>query len=408
MTETIFRQHRSRVTHTHDNELQFICEVLEVKGVATGPGGGGTGTTGPSGPTGHTGPTGPAGSAVNTGATGPTGMTGTDGGIGPTGPAGTAVNTGATGPTGMTGTDGQIGPTGPMGTAVNTGATGPTGTMGPTGTDGSATNTGATGPSGATGPAITGPTGATGVTGPTGGTTGPTGATGPAITGPTGSAGATGPTGGTSGVVTYEVITCVSPICFNDIPVDGPQYLIVNTGTCNPCRIYLPESPADGKLFCITNSGPNPVEVLSQVSQTWPVGQNATFIDINGVDQSASVEGQALFQNGAPVVFTYDSFLAPLNFTVAESSWGNVTQVRANSGERLYRFTRNPAVNAWNVNGQNAQSVWRFSGITGFNLAAVFDTNQDVFDQLLATVTVGTLVYFLFSASLGHYIPFPQ
>ncbi len=123
--------------HTHDNELEFICKVLEVKGVATGPGG----RTGPSGPTGATGPTGPTGapgSAAQTGATGRTGPTGASL-TGPTGPG----RTGPTGPQGRTGSTGAglTGPTGP-------GRTGATGSTGPP-----ASNTGATGPTGSGNPA---------------------------------------------------------------------------------------------------------------------------------------------------------------------------------------------------------------------------------------------------------------
>lgn len=127
---TIFRQHMNRVVHTHDNDVQFICEVLEAKGGGGGGSGtgptGATGATGFSGPSGPTGPTGPG--ADNTGATGPTGFTGF---TGPTGPGGSASNTGATGPSGPEGGGtGPSGPTGAPGGASNTGATGPTGPTG--------------------------------------------------------------------------------------------------------------------------------------------------------------------------------------------------------------------------------------------------------------------------------------
>ncbi len=332
-------------------------EVLFFDGVQWTHGPGGGGTTGPTGPGGGgTGPTGPAG-----GGTGPTG---------PSGAVGFSTNTGATGPTGPLG---RTGPTGPDGFSTNTGATGATGVTGQTGPDGSAANTGSTGS-----------------TGPDGSGTGPTGPTGP---------------DGDTDIVTYDVITA-GTTGFIDLPPDF-TYNLIDGVAHNPFRIYLPTDEDNGKLFVISNQGANPLEVvLSNGTVTWPVGQNALNIFCPFNDNiSLFVAGQALFQNGAPVLYTYDSFLPPLNFTVAENGCGTVAQTRAANGTRLYRFTKNePFPTGWNFSNFSPQSVWTFCGMVGFNSSPAFNTNIDIFQDQLVTIPVGTTKSFIFCTSFDQYV----
>jgi len=88
MSENVFRNHRSRQSNRHDNELGYTLEIIQAAGGAGGSSGtGATGPTGTSGNTGAVGPTGPVGAASNTGATGAQGPTGAKC-TGPTGPQG--------------------------------------------------------------------------------------------------------------------------------------------------------------------------------------------------------------------------------------------------------------------------------------------------------------------------------
>jgi hypothetical protein len=312
---------------------------------------------------------------------------GVDGSTGPTGPAGT----GSTGPTG---------PSGVPGFATNTGATGPTGfqgNVGPTGPDGAATNTGATGASGPTG--FTGPTGMPGSAAETG-STGPTGPTG---TGPTGPTGVTGPSGATD-IVTYNVITA-GVTGFIDLSPNF-TYNLIDGGSFNPFNIYLPNNEDNGRIFVISNQGANPLQVvLTNQFITWPVGQNALNIFCPFNDNiSAFVGSQPFFQNGAPVNYTYDTLLPPLNFTVAENGCGTVVQERTSSGSRRYRFTKNePLPNAWNFSSFSPQSVWTFVDIP-VTSSSTFLSQSDIFQDQTVTIPVGSSRYFIFCSAINQYV----
>ena len=334
-------------------------EVLFFDGVewTHGPGGGGgTGPTGPSG--GGTGPTGPAGEG-----TGPTGQTGG---------AGSATDTGVTGPTSF---HGDIGPTGAASTGADTGPTGPAGHTGHTGAPGAAAVTGPSGPTGATGMG-TGPSGASGIS-------------------------------GVPGNVTYNVITA-GVTGFIDLSPDF-VYSLIDGGSFNPFTVQLPVGQPNGKIFMIFNQGANPINVAQSTEfVSWPAGQNALTIECPVPDDiSAFVATQPLFVTGPfPKLFTYDSFLSPLNFTVAEAGCGTVTQERTSTGERRYRFTRDsPVPVSWLFTDFDPQSVWVFAGMSVFHTSSTFLTDVDVFKVGVAqTIPVGASRYFIFCESLGEYV----